>query len=190
MKFSSAMLAAAAIAAGTAAFAQTKPIPALMGAESVKATATVVAIDLPNRIVTLKGDNGEVTLFKVGPEVKNLAQVKKGDVVTTEYTQAVALELKKGGGGIASATQQSASGAAKAGAKPAGVMTETTTIVANVTNVDTARKTVTVKGPAGNQVTMAVKDPAVLSQIKVGDQVEAVFTEALMISVTAPTTKK
>jgi Cu/Ag efflux protein CusF len=187
MKF--ALLAAATLVAGSAALAQTKPMPAVMGAQAVKVSATVEAIDLPNRIVTLKAENGEVTVLKVGPEVKNLAQVKKGDVVTSEYAQAVAIELKKGGGGIASATQQSASGAAKAGQKPAGVMTNTTVLVANVTAVDTAKKMVTVKGPAGNVVTMAVKDPAVLAQVKVGDQVEATFSEALMVSVTVPAAK-
>jgi len=188
MKLVPAWLAAAAIVVSGAAWAQNQP--AAMGAESVRVSATVVAIDLPNRMVTLKGSDGETSVIKVGPEVKNLAQVKVGDVVTSEYTMAVALELKKGGSGIASSTQQSASGAAKAGEKPAGVMKNTTVIVANVTKVDTAKKMVTVKGASGESVTMAVRDPAVLSQIKVGDQVEAVFTEALMVSVSPPTAKK
>ncbi len=190
MKFASVLVVAATLVASTAALAQTPPLPAVMGADAVTVSATVEAIDLPNRIVTLKAKNGEVMLLKVSPEVKNLAQVKVGDVVTTKYAQAVAIELRKGGGGIASATQQSASGAAKAGQKPAGVMTNTTVLVANVIAVDTAKKTVTVKGPAGNVVTMAVRDPAVLAQVKVGDQVEATCTEALMVSVTTPAAKK
>jgi Cu/Ag efflux protein CusF len=188
MKLVTAWVAAATIAVSAAALAQNQP--AVMGTESVRVSATVMAIDLPNRIVTLKGSDGETSVFKVGPEVKNLAQVKVGDVVTSEYTMAVALELNKGGGGIASSTQQSASGAAKAGEKPAGVMKNSTVVVANVTKVDMAKKTVTVKGPSGESVTMVVKDPAVLGQIKVGDQVQAAFTEALMVSVSAPTMKK
>ncbi len=188
MKFVPAWVAAATIIVSAAALAQNQP--AVKGAESVRVSATVMAIDLPNRIVTLKAADGETSVLKVGPEVKNLAQVKVGDVVTSQYTMAVALELKKGGSGIASSSQQSASGAAKAGEKPAGVMKNTTVIVANVTHVDTAKKTVTVKGPSGESVTMAVKDPAVLGQVKVGDQVEATFTEALMVSVSPPAMKK
>ncbi len=188
MKLVPAWVAAATIAVSATTMAQTQP--AAMGAESVRVSATVMAIDVPNRIVTLKGSDGEVSKLRVGPEVKNLAQVKVGDVVTSEYTMAVALELKKGGSGITSSTEQAASGAAKAGQKPAGVVTNTTVIVANVTKVDTAKKIVTIKGPSGESVTMAVKDPAVLGQIKVGDQVEAAFTEALMISVSAPAAKK
>jgi Cu/Ag efflux protein CusF len=190
MKFASILVAATALVASAVAVAQTKPAPAAMAADAVKVSATVEAIDLPNRIVTLKAKNGEVTLLKVGPEVKNLAQVKVGDVVTTRYAQAVAVALKKGGDGIASATEQSASGAAKAGEKPAGVMTNTTVLVANVIAVNKAKKTVTVKGPAGNVLTLAVKDPAVLAQVKVGDQVEATYTEAVMVSVTTPPAKK
>jgi len=189
MKFASVLVVAATLVASTAALAQTPTLPAVMGADAVTVSATVEAIDLPNRIVTLKAKNGEVTLLKVSPEVKNLAQVKVGDVVTTKYAQAVAVELKKGGSGITSATQQAASGAAKAGEKPAGVLTNTTVLVANVTAVDMAKKTVSVKGPAGNVLTMAVKDPAVLAQVMVGDQVEATFTEALMVSVTTPAAK-
>ncbi|MEO7853583.1 MAG: hypothetical protein ABIR94_15210, partial [Rubrivivax sp.] len=157
------MFAAATLFAGATALAQNQP--AMMGAESVRISATVMAVDLPNRMLTLKGANGETTVMKVGPEVKNLAQVKAGDVITSEYTQAVALELKKGGSGVTSSTQQSASGAAKAGAKPAGVVSNTTVIVANVTQVDMAKKSITVKGPVGELVTMAVKDPSVLNQV-------------------------
>ena len=42
-------------------------------------TATVVAIDLQKRIVTLKGEDGEVRDIKVGEEAVNLPQVKVGD---------------------------------------------------------------------------------------------------------------
>ena len=59
-----------------------------------KVTATVEAIDQKTREVTLKGPKGTRT-FVAGPEVKNLAQVNKGDEVVIEYAQALAMELKK-----------------------------------------------------------------------------------------------
>jgi hypothetical protein len=65
-----------------------------------------------------------VAVLKVGPEVKNLAQVKVGDVVTSEYIRAVALELKKGGDGMRSSVEQPASAAAGPGQKPAGMVSK------------------------------------------------------------------
>jgi Cu/Ag efflux protein CusF len=183
------VLAAVALVSSVAAVAQTK-MPAAMGAASVSVTATVEDIDQPNRIVTLRGQNGDITVFKVGPEVKNLAQVKKGDVVTAEYVRAVALELRKGGDGIRSSTERSGAAAAKPGEKPAAAVTHSSIVIANVTKVDAANQLITLKGPKGNVIDLSVKDPAILAQVKVGDQVEAVVTEALMLSVSTPATKK
>ena len=65
-------------------------------------------------------------------------------------------------------------------------MATTTTIVANVIKVDNARQIVTVEGPNRKNVKVKVKDPAVLQQIKAGEQVEMTITEALAIAVEAP----
>jgi Cu/Ag efflux protein CusF len=178
--------AAAVLAVGVGAYAQTAPVAA--GAAAAKITATVEAIDQATRMVTLKAANGETTTFKAGPEIKNLAQVKKGDVVTIEYARAVALELNKGGAGIASRTESPAIGTAKPGERPAMTATDKVVIKANVTAVDTAAKTVTVRGPE-RTVTLAVNDPAMLAKVQVGDQVEVTMTEALLISVAPPAPK-
>ena len=60
-------------------------------------TATVAKIDQKTRAVTLKAANGQEYSFVADEAVKNLAQVKKGDVVTATYTEALAYEVKKGG---------------------------------------------------------------------------------------------
>lgn len=175
--------AAAVLAISASAFAQNAPVAA--GAAALKVTATVEAIDQATRMVTLKAANGETTTFKASPEIKNLAQVKKGDVVTIEYARAVALELNKGGAGIASRTESPAMGTAKPGERPAMTATDKVVIKANVTAVDTSAGTVTLRGPE-RTVTVAVKDPAMMAQVKVGDQVEVTMTEALLISVAPP----
>ena len=48
-------------------------------------TATVTAIDLKTRMVTLKGPKGEERTIKVGEEAVNLPQVKVGDLVTVKF---------------------------------------------------------------------------------------------------------
>jgi Cu/Ag efflux protein CusF len=49
--------------------------------------------------------------------------------------------------------------------------------------VNPQTRKVTVKGPQGNTVDLMVENPDTLKNIKKGDQVEAVYTEALAISV-------
>jgi Cu/Ag efflux protein CusF len=42
---------------------------------------------------------------------------------------------------------------------------------------------VTLKGPLGNEYALNVQDPAQLTNIKKGDEVEATYTEAIALSV-------
>jgi hypothetical protein len=170
------------------AFAQPgtgKMVEAVAGGELVTITATVQAVDLAKRIVTLKGPEGDVFDLKVGEQVKNLPQVKPGDIVVAKHFEAVAIEVKKGGLGIRSAESQTAVSRAQPGERPAGAVATTTTIVANVVKVDSAKQVVTLEGPSGKNVKVKVKDPAVFKEIKAGEQVEMVITEALAIAVEA-----
>src|SRR5262245_30466785 len=59
--------------------------PAAGVVASASAVATVEAIDLAKREVTLKKENGEVVTLVVSEEARNLPQVAKGDVVTVSY---------------------------------------------------------------------------------------------------------
>lgn len=60
----------------------------------VTASAQVVSVDQKSRVVQLK-DDADGTLFSVtaGPEVRNLAQVSKGDHVTVDYYRATTLSM-------------------------------------------------------------------------------------------------
>jgi hypothetical protein len=55
--------------------------------------------------------------------------------------------------------------------------------------VDRQAKIVTLRGPRGQIVDLHVQDPERLKRVKKGDQVKAVYTEALAISVEPATTK-
>jgi hypothetical protein len=55
-------------------------------------------------------------------------------------------------------------------------------VVADVVAVDAAKQSVRLRGPQ-RTVDLKVKDPEQFKLIKVGDQVEATFTEAVAISV-------
>jgi hypothetical protein len=183
-----ALAAAAALGFSGALFAQAgtgKVVEAGGAGELLTVTATVEAVDQAKRIVTLKGPEGDVFDVKVGKEVRNLKQVKAGDLVVAKYFEAVAIEVKKGGVGIRSAESQTAVSRAQKGQRPAGAIATTTTVVANVLKVDDAKQIVTVEGPNRRSVKVKVKDPLVLQQIKPGEQVELVITEAFAIAVEA-----
>ena len=154
-----------------------------------KVTATVQEIDRATRTVLLKGANGKVVEVEVGDEARNFDQLKVGDVVTAVYREALTLNLKKGGNGITSAEEQPSMERAPAGGQPGGTLGRTVKVVANVVAVNPKSRTVTLKGPKGNTLDLKVEDPAQFANIKKGDQVEAVYTEALAISV-QPAAKK
>lgn len=173
---------ASAATAGTAA-----PIKGEAVIATQQVTATVVAVDQKTREVTLKTQDGRELSFVAGDAVKNLAQMKAGDLVTATYTEALAYEVKKeGAAGVA--TTAAAAGA-PLGAKPAGVIAQQTTATVTITAIDPSVPSVTFKGPAGNTRTIKVRHPEKLQGVKVGDMVDITYTEALAIKV-EPAAKK
>lgn len=116
--------------------------------QTVTRTATVQAIDLPKRVVTLKGEKGNVFDLKVGEEAKNLPQVKVGDLVTIKFYESLAFEVTKPGQAVAVGAAAGVA-AAKPGEKPGGVAAEQITITATVEAIDAKKSYVTLKGPDG-----------------------------------------
>lgn len=151
-------------------------------------TATVVSVNQETREVTLKGEDGAEYTFTADPSIKNLAQVKAGDIVTATYSESIGYVVKKGG----EPGMQSSQGmnTAPAGEKPAATATSKTTVTVQVTAIDAAAQTVTFKGPQGNTHTLKVKDPAKLEGVKVGDTVDITYNEAVALKVHTPQAAK
>jgi Cu/Ag efflux protein CusF len=149
---------------------------------SATVTATITAIDAPTRTVTLKTKTGKVEEMVVGEEARNFDQLKVGDVVTIQYREALTLSLKKGSG-AATAQEKEISERSAPGAKPGGVMGREVTVVAQVMAVNKEAQIVTVKGPKGRIVDLHVEDPAQMAGIVKGDRVQAVYTQAVAVSV-------
>ncbi|GGD71494.1 hypothetical protein [Caballeronia grimmiae] len=145
-------------------------------------TATIVGIDPATRTVTLKTKAGKVLELEVTPEARNFDQLKIGDIVTTQYRESLTLSLVDAKTAL-SRTEKDIEARAPKGAKPGGEIGREVTIIADVIAVDRNSKTVTLRGPRGETVNLLVEDPDRLKQLKKGNQVKAVFTEALAISV-------
>jgi hypothetical protein len=175
---------AGALCLTTVALAQS---PAPKGEELVSAvevTATVAKIDHKTREVTLKTEEGEEFSFVASDEVTNLAQVKKGDIVTVTYAEALAYEVMKGGQPMAP-EMTVAGGAAEPGMKPAGAIARQATVTVLITAIDPSVPSVTFKGPQGNTRTIKVLHPEKLQGVSVGDTVQITYTEALALKVEA-----
>lgn len=147
----------------------------------VEASAVVEKIDKATRTVTLKMPNGESRPVVATEEVRNFDQIKVGDTLTVKYMEALTLELKKGGKAVVARTESGALDRAAPGAKPGGIAKREVKITANVIAVDDKAMKITLKGPE-RTVDMKINDPEQLKNIKVGDQVEATYTEAVAIS--------
>lgn len=61
----------------------------------ISATASVQAIDVEKRELTLKGPLGNVETLRVDPAVKRLNEIKVGDEVTAKYYVSIAGELRE-----------------------------------------------------------------------------------------------
>jgi Cu/Ag efflux protein CusF len=177
-----------ALACFSKANAQTSPSGAAaegaIEAEVAKATFTVTAIDTTKRTVTLKGADG--TTIKCTKDVVNFPQIKVGDNVTVAIVESIAVVVRTKGA-PPSAGERAAVALAPIGAKPGGIMTNTTKISAKVEAVDAAANSVTVKGPLGKERTFKVNPKVDLSTLKTGDDIVLRITDALAIDVTAPT---
>jgi hypothetical protein len=146
-------------------------------------TAQVVGIDKATRTVTLKGPKGNVVDVVAGDEVKNFDQLRVGDTVVARYAGALSLQLVKTKGRASERTETTDITRAQPGERPGGTIARQVTVLADVIAVDQNKKTITLKGPKGNVVTLDVQNPEHLKVVKKGDQIEAHYTEAVALSV-------
>jgi len=188
-----AVFATAPVASMAAEKAAEKPAAnngAIVLTDSVSAKATIVNIKKKERELTLRDEKGVEHVMIAGDEVRNFAQIKKGDVVEVEYRVAVATALEKASDATV-AGQTSAVERAPAGAKPGMAAMQTRTIVATVLEIDTKNRLLTAQGPKGGIVTVKVPaDMKTFDSLKKGDKISAVYSEAIAISVKTPAKKK
>ena len=163
------------------------PPPALpsgtVGQETLTATATVVNVNLNTRHVTLKDADGKKFTIVAGPEVRNLAQVKKGDVLRVTYRESIAYQVSKPGQAQPGASASRDVSHAPLGAKPAGSVTNTVSVRVTIAAIDKAHSEATLRGSQGKTTVVKVKDPSKLDAVQVGDIVDVTYTEALAIAV-------
>lgn len=196
LKFGTPIIVLATALAVSVVAQEQKPAaaPPLSAEESilVSITATVQAIDLEKREVTLKGPLGNVVTFTVDKRVKRLKEVKAGDDVTADYYVSLAGELR-------APTEEEKQNPitilgelarAPKGTQPAGGGLRAIKVVTTVEGLDLPTQSVTLKGPLGNYATIRARNVDNLKQLRLGDTIVVTYTEALAISVEKVAAKK
>ena len=175
-------LAALSVAASSAAQA---PAPINEGDVST-VTATVEAIDSGNRLLTLRGEKGEVTTIRVPDSVERFSAIKVGDKVTARYVESVAVQVRRPGEAKAPPVSAEAAVVRRPGEKPGATISQQYDARVKVETIDTKTPSLAVKTADGNTLSFRVQDPKKLEGLKVGDEIEVTYTEALMITVDPP----
>jgi Cu/Ag efflux protein CusF len=154
--------------------------------DTVQMTAIVDRIDVARREVTVRSPSGRRLTFEVSPEVRNLPQVKRGDVVTVTYVESLVFQVRRPGEATPGTIAAAAAARAPEGAMPAGAVGKTVTVTTTVEAIDKAARTITLKMADGETRTLPVHDPANLEKVKVGDMVDITYSEAFAVSVEPP----
>ncbi len=151
--------------------------------DAVSLTAEVVYIDKQDRIVVVKGPEGNYHEIDVPEAARNFDQVRVGDQVKVTYYESVALFLGDTGS-LPEENVDVMAARAKKGEKPGGVLVGTVEISALVMLIDKENHKVYLQDPSGRTVKVNV-DPGIsdLKDMAVGDLVHARFTKAVAISV-------
>ncbi|MEM5430137.1 hypothetical protein VSR71_16980 [Cupriavidus oxalaticus] len=158
-------------------------------AEEAVISGKIIDIDPTSKAVLVQGPRGNVVELVAGDEAKNFGQVRKGDIVTVTRGAALVASLEPlDSKTTAMAEQVDRTTRAAEGGKPGIAREITTTVTAEITKVDPAKRLVTFRGPRETLRTVKVEDPAIdLNQIKRGQMAKLVYREVVAITVKAPT---
>ena len=168
--------AAGLVAMAHPVMAQSKTVRSEMRTE----TGTIEAIEASTRTVTLKKADGTFVTTVAGPDITRFAELQLGDTVNVRYYENVIIRVKRPGESDVVSSTKGTTGAE--GVLPGGTKATQQTITATITGIDPAVPTITFTGPRGWRYTSKVSDMEALAKVKVGDKVDIVWTEALMVS--------
>lgn len=151
--------------------------------EVLQATATVERLDLEKWKITLLLNDGKHKTFKVDPRVQNLDQVEVGDHLKISFTEEIVILIGKSDQAVGAAEGTKVSLNPK-GASPSVVRVDTSALSAKVLAVDSEKRRVTLIDPDGKKKTIKLsKNVTNLDQLKVGETIDMVMTDSLVVEV-------
>ena len=146
--------------------------------------ASIEAINLESREVTLSGPQGHVVTVEAHERVERLHEFEVGDMVYVEYWTYIKAEFREP---TPEERENPLVVVAEGGKAPEGMDPSAAVgaVVKALVTVDLINRTegyATIRGPRGKYMTIQVADRNVLNQIKVNDEIIMTYAEALAIS--------
>jgi hypothetical protein len=149
----------------------------------IEVRALVTGVDQQRRLLTLKGDDGDVVVLPVAEEFRDFDKLRVNDPVVVSYTEAIAWQVKPSDKGALGISARETLSNPKPGESPGGAIEHAITITATISEFDIARGTVTLTGPQGKSQTIKVKRPEDLEHVRAGDLVDITYSKAVALSV-------
>jgi hypothetical protein len=145
----------------------------------------VAAIDHANRNMTLVGPDGKKVDIKAGADLVSFDQLQVGDRLKFTLTEEIVVYLEKDGESIPDESKRKVTLTPK-GARPGGVIADTTQVTATIMAMDSSGHTVTLQFADGSSKTSPVRDDIDLGRYTVGEKVVFLITEMVAIKVEKP----
>jgi hypothetical protein len=170
------------------------------GSGVITMTGTVEDIEVPERLITVVGDDGTTVVGVISPDVKDIKKIKLKDKVTIDYTQDVALAIRKPEGLPATAQDglehEETSGMDMNAptvqeqdwveSTPSGATSDLTTVEVTdaIAAIDKKNRTVTFAGTGGKTRTIYVPPTVTgFDDLQVGDMVVIEVTRAAIADI-------
>ena len=154
--------------------------------EEAQAVAVVESVDQRTREVVLRGQDGDRVAVTAGPEVRNLAQLRRGDRVVVTYGEALAVEMAPPGAGGPPLEVAEGAVRARPGQRPGGAVGREVRARVRIEAVDRGTGRVAFVGPRGVRRVVTPREPEMVDfvrRLRPGDEVDVTYTEAAAVRV-------
>jgi hypothetical protein len=187
-KLNSFICAAILAMTSTVAMSDGTVLPSAEVIEAITASATVTAVDKAKRTFTVTGQKGKSHTFTAGADMQNFDQIKVGDKIDASYVEEASVSVNKAG--LKPVIEEKTTVArAEKGGRPGMIVTNTVEAVGVITAIDHKTRSVTIKGPRGNELVTTVKAGIEgFENVKKGDNVVLNHKQVLTIADVAPDT--
>jgi hypothetical protein len=148
----------------------------------VVSRSEILAIDRTRRLLTLR-ERDEVFEVVADPRLRDFDDVRVGDLVEVQFTQALVLTLQPGTGIRERSTLSTRTDPVPPGQPPSGADLFEETIVIDVLEVAPARRQLRVRDERGRIKTLTVLDDDVTQAARTGDQLVMRYRRATAIAV-------
>ena len=176
----------AAILSACAAPAQTPPPEPTAVVRESRFVAVVDSVNQSTREVVLRGPEGNSVTVTAGPEVRNLAQVRRGDRVVVTYGEALAVEMAPPGAGGPPLEVAGGGVRARPGQRPGGAAGRQVRARVRIEAVDRGTGRVAFVGPRGVRRVVTPREPEMVDFVRglrPGDEVDMTYSEAAAVRV-------